>query len=383
MRMVSTTYSVRRFDLVVTIALFALALVLPALDIALKLDPTPAPLVNHKLAVAPSWPTSMNDWGDFPEHAEAWIDDRFGFRNFLIRFHNTVSVFILRSSPNDNIRLGPNNWLFLASGIFGQEGRALDDFQGRHPLTSSELDHWVQALEKRRTRMTVRGIRYLAVFVPNKATVYPEQLPMGFARLRGQTRLDQLIERLNARSFPVVDLRPALSAGRNEGRLYQTTGTHWNERGGLVGDGAIALALSRWFPNHKPLDPSAFRASVNPGPPHELAKMLGLSDRMIEKSVTMEPLRGFASRRVDAAFKSGRSLYRPPFAMERDSPELPRALVFHDSFFRAIAPFLSEHFSRTAFYWQYDLSPGAVEAERPDVVIQLMGERVLLHNLFN
>ena len=53
-------------------------------------------------------------------------------------------------------------------------------------------------------------------------------------------------------------------------------------------------------------------------------------------------------------------------------------MIFHDSYYKALQPFLSEHFSRAVYYWQYDLDLEAVKAELPDVVIQLVSERVLL-----
>ena len=48
----------------------------------------------------------------------------------------------------------------------------------------------------------------------------------------------------------------------------------------------------------------------------------------------------------------------------------PRAVVFRDSFGSALIPFLSEHFSRALYLWQYNVDPDVVLDERPDVVIQ-------------
>ena len=45
-------------------------------------------------------------------------------------------------------------------------------------------------------------------------------------------------------------------------------------------------------------------------------------------------------------------------------------MVFRDSFTSALAPFLSEHFSRAVYLWQNDFDASDVEKEHPDIVIQ-------------
>ena len=51
-------------------------------------------------------------------------------------------------------------------------------------------------------------------------------------------------------------------------------------------------------------------------------------------------------------------------------PGLPRAVMFRDSFASWLIPFLSEHFSRIVFSWEYSFDRALVEREHPDVVIQ-------------
>ena len=45
-------------------------------------------------------------------------------------------------------------------------------------------------------------------------------------------------------------------------------------------------------------------------------------------------------------------------------------MIFRDSFTSALAPFLSEHFSRAVYLWQNDFDADAVRREQADVVIQ-------------
>ncbi len=56
-------------------------------------------------------------------------------------------------------------------------------------------------------------------------------------------------------------------------------------------------------------------------------------------------------------------------------PDLPRAVVYRDSFGSALVPFLAEHFSRALFLWEYDVNPRTIEQERPQVVIHEWASR--------
>ena len=72
-------------------------------------------------------------------------------------------------------------------------------------------------------------------------------------------------------------------------------------------------------------------------------------------------------------------------ARKIDDPALPRALVFHDSFFDGtMNEFLAESFQRTVFvhHGRPAINRELVEAEQPDIVIQQMVERNLLHPFF-
>ena len=68
--------------------------------------------------------------------------------------------------------------------------------------------------------------------------------------------------------------------------------------------------------------------------------------------------------RHDAHFMDAR------IVTEQPDPSRPRAVVFRDSFGSALVPFLSEHFSRALYLWQYNVDPEIVRAERATVVIQ-------------
>lgn len=57
-------------------------------------------------------------------------------------------------------------------------------------------------------------------------------------------------------------------------------------------------------------------------------------------------------------------------------------MVFQDSFGTALVPYLSEHFRRTAYIWDYPnriVMTAATISEHPDIVIEERVERHLSH----
>jgi len=66
-----------------------------------------------------------------------------------------------------------------------------------------------------------------------------------------------------------------------------------------------------------------------------------------------------------------------PVITECDQGEIPRVVIFRDSFGMALSPFLSEHFGRAVYLWLQDIEPSVIEREKPDLVIQEYTERLL------
>jgi alginate O-acetyltransferase complex protein AlgJ len=51
-------------------------------------------------------------------------------------------------------------------------------------------------------------------------------------------------------------------------------------------------------------------------------------------------------------------------AFEQPDSTLPRAVVFRDSFSTAMIPYLSEHFSRSVYYWDFRLNDALIDWKR-------------------
>ncbi len=323
--------------------------------------PAPFPKIN---ITGPGWGFSIVS---FPRRFERFWNDSFAFRWYLIRAHSLASV-ALGVSPSPKALVGTNGFLFYA----GEQ--SVDYFRRTKPFNPAGLARWREDLESRAAWLAARGIRYLVVVAPNKETIYPEFMPAALRPLRPESRLDQLLDELHAKSsVNVVDLRGALVRAKADGRVYHKTDTHWNDAGALVASREILRRLKVWFPELA-IDPPPGALEIETGAGGDLARILALEDRFPEQRIVWKPhapvrarlLEQDGSRATDIAVTECRACDGPSVVMN------------HDSFNANLAPFLAEHFRRAVFVDGTKLDLALIERERPQVVVQEFVERALM-----
>ena len=332
---------------------------------------------NRELAQLPALSFNLQFLPKFPQKFEAYYNDNFGGRQVLIRWHNLLKATVFGISPVERVAIGKEGWLFYANPT------VVRDYRATNPFTPEELDRWQRILEQRRDWLAARGIHYLFIIVPNKHTLYPEFLPDSFQRLGRESRLDQLVNRLNARSdIAILDLRSTLRKAKQKYRVYHRNDSHWNKPGVFSAYTEIIKTLKVWFPELAPLPSSAFKKEIVYRQGGDLATMLGLEHIWLEEVLKFSPRFALLARKVEPGIsRPGLPLERQPFATEVDDPTLPRAVMFHDSFALNLAPLISENFQRILFVRQYEFDAELIDKEQPDLVIQEMVERNLMSPL--
>jgi hypothetical protein len=257
---------------------------------------------------------------------------------------------------------------------------AMRDHRGLAPFTPAELRHWQRVLEQRRNWLAARGIAYLFVAVPDKQSIYPEHLPARIRRAREQTRLDQLVAQLRTHSsVAVLDLRPALLRAKAEELVFEQTGTHWNDYGAYQAYTAILEQLAPRFPPLRPRPLSDFEIRKKTSPALPFLWLTGVVDHYQEPVVELLPRTPRSAVTVEQSRPpagTGGYGYGSRLVRETAQPELPSAVVFHDSFVpNGLEPLLSEHFRRVVYLWQNEFDVWTIARESPDLVIEEKAER--------
>ncbi len=357
---------------------FLAAISTPVLAMLLGLDAGTNLHENRQRVRPPSWPRNLRTLSAFPRRFESFFNDSFGFRETLIQWLSRAEVEGLGVSSSPQVIIGREGWLFFA-GLGAREYlRATEPFRPEH------LERWSRMFQERHDWLASRGIRYLVVIVPNKATIYPEYLPASANRVGHRSRFDEILEHLNLHTdVQILDMRASFLREKTKEQLYYRTDTHWNGRGAYLGSVEIVRALSAWFPAMKPRPRSDYESVSIPHPGFDLAGILGLSDRLVDTADELVDRAAPVVQRLplECRMPRGSTELQRPFAIEHEAPGLPRGVLFHDSFNVALAQFLPEHFRRLACVWKYTLDREVIEREHPDVVIQELVERSLMWNL--
>lgn len=321
------------------------------------------PAENRTLA---AWPVLEPTWesvSTFGTGFDLWFQDHFGFRSTLVRWYGASRYFGLGMSPTPMVIRGKDDWLFY------HEDGGIEDITNEQLLTPAEIANWRSAILRTRDWCRARGIPYLFTIPPDKHIVYAERLPDTIRPQSSRTRTDQLLAAVQDTGV-VVDVRRAIFAAKAQERVYHVTDTHWNDRGAYAAYQEIINAVRRSLPSvPPPHDRSTFDATSRMLDGRDLAATMGLKWALHEEDLRLLPKAGRGYKVLEPAggYATGGD---GRIVTEIPGSSLPRAVVFRDSFFSALAPLLSEHFSRVVYYWQNDFDAAAVAQEQPDIVIQ-------------
>ncbi len=294
------------------------------------------------------------------------LESGFTFRTPLLRGWSDFRFRFLGDRLFKKVIVGNGNWLLYT----GEQ--SLDDYQNTLPVTEKDCALLQSRLDDINSQLEAKGITFLLVLAPNKNTIYPEYLPPQIPILGKRSFLDQCMEfqKLHGQA-PILDLRPALLAARNEHQVYFATDSHWNPYGALAGYQEILRALQKDYPilQSHPLDDYQIRdIGMQSG---DLALRLGqvsvterffnlvLKEKHNVKSWTMSSAAGLIT------------------VTSRSDQKLPKLVMYGDSFSGGLIPFLSDHFSRAVYLRSNTPEMDFIYSEKPDIVIVEVTERYL------
>lgn len=358
-------------------AVFLVILLLPGIGMILGVDDK-LNAENRNVAKPPEWSWNAEIIRSFPGRFESYFDDHFGFRSWLIRTAKQVEWVYDRTKAG--IAIGRDGWLYQ-----GKEA----DLAHSHcvQLRDEELRSWQELGRSRQDWFERRGIAFIWSMAPNKHTLYPEYFPeTAAAPTNPACRGDLLSKRLGRETgVDFLNLRPVLLEAKEAHRLYHRTDTHWNQLGAFLGARAILKRVRARFPQVSELSLEGFeiRRVVDEygGNLSGLLSIYGL--RFPEERYALAPRGGFVARPtegtppIDPSWDGHR---KKRLVMATGRPELPTAVMVHDSFGYALMPVIAEHFERIVFlHSSGSLDFSAIGAESPDLVIALFVEAKLRH----
>lgn len=371
------------------VLLFLLAIFAPAVKMAVSPPVKWSGMEKRRLAVLPALPSSPMQMPEFFSQLSNYLNDHFGYRDVLIhRYYREIKKRFGKTGMESRVLLGQEGWYYYSAG------NEIEDFTGQLPLSRQQLEAWTAERWRRADWLKAKGIAYLVLIPPNKTSIYPEFLPAGMASLKGTSRLEQLLEFAESKPMPfLVNLRQPLLQAKQDHQLFYKTDTHWNMRGAFVAFREIVKTLEKQLPAVQlttsfSFGPDTIRPCRNSPFDCDLARMAMQQEEAVETFPTLSDFKQCAEPYDIQGFNLSHLPQR------EDAPSFGRgcaqknltAVVFRDSFFIALQPFLSENFGRVVYLWKrYDQTniEEVLKFFTPDVVIEEIVERDSFGDIVN
>lgn len=328
---------------------------------------------NRIQAPRPGLPRSSDELISFPARANTWFNDRFPFRKPLVEANGSWAL-MLGESPNYGVFIGRKKWLFYREGT--------DHLFSRTEVPTATIQAFDRMLRERAAWLKARGIAYLYIIVPDKHTVYPENLPLILAAQHGRNPSfrEQLLSGISPEARALcLDLTPALRAAKDGRDLFLHSDTHWSFYGALAAQRALAEHLRPNYPSLRTLTEDDFSVTMKTEA-GDLANFILQQERFREE-VAVPVARDPRATPDDP---------NPPWKelavhrYKQSDSNLPRVVVFGDSFLTALRPLLAETFGTTSVqvntgekYTQTEFVPAEIERIKPHLVISESIERLL------
>lgn len=289
----------------------------------------------------------------FQPALEHYLEDRIGFRSWLIRLRNQLAFSVFRVSRSADVVIGAHDVLFQHTYI--------EAYAGKNLLSAAEVHFRVRRLRAVQQALAQHGVQLLFAIAPNKARFEPENLPPSWRPSPGTvTNYDLFAQQLHAQGVNLLDFVPLFAQWKRTAPypLYPRSGIHWSGYGATRAADTLMQRIGALTGTHLP----AVRAV---GPPHLVYRSDSLRSTDNDLGATMNLL--FERETTPLAYP--RLAFAPPLPGQR----LPSVLFVSDSFvwgLMVFAPFIQHQLAPDTRVWFYNKSVHA-----PDSLYHATGEQ--------
>jgi alginate O-acetyltransferase complex protein AlgJ len=313
---------------------------------------------------------------------ERWFSDRYGMRDALVYYGSRLQMARTGLPMDQQVVVGHDNWLFYDEN-YTPGHLHFASLYGKDPFLPSDLQTIADNLSSVRRHLAACRIPFYLVIAPDKQTVYPEKLlvpPPSDA----VTQADQLEAYLREADpeLRIIDLREPEKAAKPTQTydLYYRTDTHWNQLGAffgyraiakrLVHDGVLVDAIGTRLDDYK--------IRTEPSTGGDIAvNLLDLPGYFHDSVVTLDSTTARQAR--DISLPGWPADVNNSFRVTESPAASGSLLLYRDSFFDALTPFVAEDFHRIYSFLGRRIDGDRVRQAHPKVVMLEIVERGLRH----
>jgi len=176
--------------------------------------------------------------GRYQKQYEASVKDRSPVRDLLIRTRNQIEFDVLSTIGNQTILLGKEDMLFSKNYV--------DAAFRKNTKSEAWIIDQVAKLEVIVDYFEKKGISFLVLTPPSKASVYPENLPTTFLKNKSLTTNRSIfIAAFKDKEIPFIDFDFFIGYESKKGLpVYPQAGLHWNYLGAALAADTIQKYLT-------------------------------------------------------------------------------------------------------------------------------------------
>lgn len=320
---------------------------------------------NRTLSEKPDF--AISEIGEFPEKWEMYFNDHAPFRNFIIGANSAVMYYGLKDSPNDDIIIGNEDWLFLKKDEIDSY-KKINVYNERALKAAADYFNIVSEYCKN------NGAKFIIFIAPDKAEIYSDKVPDYVVKLgKEKNRAELFAEYINENTdvtvvYPkdeMLNIKDKLDKD-----LYYQYDAHWNQIGAYIGTRALVKEMDVNLPEVMNLSITE-DDRIN----YSLAGMLGIRNiASKEKDYVIDGYNDLREPVIEYVDGDGNNVFT-----SSDTPLCKkRVLMLRDSFFTAMEPYIATCFeSIHAPHYTLFYSPDMIEEETPDYVVFEVVERAL------
>ncbi|MBT3242343.1 MAG: hypothetical protein HN352_04275 [Bacteroidetes bacterium] len=201
-------------------------LFLPFLQFKTKLVPISKLRGSVSAPVFPAW--NLNAWinGEFQQQYESAIEERIGFRPWIIRLKNQAEFSLFHKANASGVVVGKKGYLY--------ESDYIRSYQGQDFLGEWFWNEKFARLALVRDTLTKLGVEMALVLEPGKVSFYPEYIPDHYMRdtIR-PSNYDLIKTEARKKAIPTIDLNAWFVSQKSlsEYPLFPKGGIHWSNYG--------------------------------------------------------------------------------------------------------------------------------------------------------
>ena len=221
----------KKFWYILFVAVFFLACLVPSVGMIFA---GPSPAAGNEPPAAKPRVIKLNGSFNvnFLSDLQTYLGSTFYLRLEGITAWDTLNEKLFNTSPNDDVILGRDGWLFF--------GAATEDLSGADQMSDRQIWCAARSLALMQEYTESQGAKFLFVPVCGKYTVYREYVPQRVT-VAEPTDRERLMAAAGEQGVNYVNLYDVFTAVDEE--LYWQWDSHWNSRGAALAADAILAAL--------------------------------------------------------------------------------------------------------------------------------------------